>query len=103
VLTASCSAPGRRRRGITEGYPIRIAAAPVVHHPPTRSFAHHCRDLTRGQGTFSPDKMRQFVRSEVRGKAGIPDAAAETLEHMRPSTYLGISPQLAKAVRSRLK
>jgi len=47
--------------------------------------------------------MRQFVRSEVRGKAGIPDAAAETLEHMRPSTYLGISPQLAKAVRSRLK
>lgn len=61
-----------------------------------------CRDLTRGQGTFSADKMRAFVESEVRGKGAIPAAAADALCAMAPSTYLGIAPELARAVKSRM-
>ena len=58
--------------------------------------------MTRGQGTFSPDKMRAFVRSDVRSLPGFPAPAADTLEAMTPSTYLGIAPQLARAVRTRM-
>lgn len=65
---------------------------------PLRCF----RDLTRGQGTFSGDKMRAFVESEVRGKGAIPAAAADALCAMAPSTYLGIAPELARAVKSRM-
>lgn len=60
------------------------------------------KDLTRGQGTFSADKMRAFVESEVRGKGAIPAAAADALCAMAPSTYLGIAPELARAVKSRM-
>lgn len=74
------------------------------HHPPASCFFFSaCRDLTRGQGAFTGEKMRDFVRTQVRGKDGIPDSAADSLEAMTPSSYVGLAPSLAKDVVKRMQ
>ncbi len=83
-------------------------SAPCVlrsaHHSPVYFFLFSaCRDLTRGQGAFTGEKMRDFVRTQVRGKDGIPDSAADALEAMTPSSYVGLAPSLAKDVVKRMQ
>jgi adenylosuccinate lyase len=55
------------------------------------------RDLTRGQGAFSRQAMRDFVAAEVRPH--IPAAAADALEALTPATYLGEAVAMARGVR----
>ena len=62
-----------------------------------------CRDLTRGQGAFTAEKMRDFVRTQVRGLGGIPDSAADALEAMTPSSYVGVAPELARDVTAQMR
>jgi len=57
--------------------------------------------LTRGRGAFSPDELRAFV-GRLRAEGQIPPEAADALLALRPSSYVGIAPQLAREVRGHL-
>ena len=56
------------------------------------------RDLTRGQGAFSADAMRSFVR-KLEAEKQIPKDAAEALLQLTPASYVGLAPKLARGVR----
>jgi adenylosuccinate lyase len=61
------------------------------------------KELTRGQGAFSSEKMTAFVRAEVRTNKAIPTEAADALEALTPEKYTGIANALASRVRNHIK
>lgn len=58
-----------------------------------------CRELTRGQGAFTAEAVRVFVRKLVT-EGQIPAAAGEELLALTPVTYVGYAEELARGVRS---
>ena len=51
------------------------------------------KEFTRGQDV-SAEKLRDFVE----GLEGVPEDVKEDMKQWRPSTYIGIAPELAKTV-----
>lgn len=60
-----------------------------------------CRELTRGQGAFTTERMRAFV-GELKAAGTLNAEAAESLAALTPSTYLGNAAAAAKAIRDHL-
>lgn len=59
------------------------------------------KELTRGQGAFTAERIASFIGTLEAEKA-IPAAAAAELKALTPVTYLGIAETLAKDVKKRM-
>jgi adenylosuccinate lyase len=60
------------------------------------------KDLTRGHGAFSAPAIHAFI-AKLEAEGQVPEAAAEALRRLTPSTYVGHAPALARGVRKVVK